>query len=54
MLQVDGYGGFKRLLENRPPGAIRLALCWAHCRTLGRPSEPEPLINMIGVAQTIS
>jgi transposase len=29
---VDGYGGFKRLLENRPPGAIRLAFCWAHCR----------------------
>jgi hypothetical protein len=33
VLQVDGYGGFKRLLENRPPGAIRLAFCWAHCRT---------------------
>src|SRR5918911_1052992 len=32
MLQVDGYGGFKRLLENRPPGEIRLAFCWAHCR----------------------
>src|SRR3712207_5514377 len=32
ILQVDGYGGFKRLLENRPPGAIRLAFCWAHCR----------------------
>src|SRR3954453_23749996 len=32
VLQVDGYGGFKRLLENRPPGAIRLAFCWAHCR----------------------
>jgi transposase len=32
ILQVDGYSGFKRLLENRPPGAIRLALCWAHCR----------------------
>ncbi len=29
---MDGYGGFKRLLENRPPGAIRLAFCWAHCR----------------------
>jgi transposase len=32
VLQVDGYGGFKGLLENRPPGAIRLAFCWAHCR----------------------
>jgi transposase len=32
ILQVDGYGGFKGLLENRPPGAIRLAFCWAHCR----------------------
>jgi transposase len=32
VLQVDGYGGFKRLLESRPPGTIRLAFCWAHCR----------------------
>jgi hypothetical protein len=32
VLQVDGYSGYKRLLENRPPGAIRLAFCWAHCR----------------------
>src|ERR671932_1697469 len=32
ILQVDGYGGFKSLLANRPPGAIRLAFCWAHCR----------------------
>jgi transposase len=32
ILQVDGYSGFKRLLENRPPGVIRLAFCWAHCR----------------------
>src|SRR3712207_3593592 len=32
VLQVDGYGGFKSQLENRPPGAIRLAFCWAHCR----------------------
>src|ERR671911_381868 len=32
VLQVDGYAGFKRLLENPPPGAIRLAFCWAHCR----------------------
>src|SRR5215203_4636244 len=27
ILQVDGYSGFKSLLENRPPGAIRLAFC---------------------------
>src|SRR3954467_15314535 len=32
VLQVDGYAGFKSLLENRPPGEIRLAFCWAHCR----------------------
>jgi hypothetical protein len=32
ILQVDGYSGFKSLLETRPPGAIRLAFCWAHCR----------------------
>jgi hypothetical protein len=32
ILQVDGYSGFKNLLENRPPGTIRLAFCWAHCR----------------------
>src|SRR5215211_6168963 len=32
VLQVDGYRGFKRLLENRPPGTIRLAFCWAHGR----------------------
>src|SRR3954453_4243783 len=32
VLQVGGYSGFKRLLENRPPGEIRLAFCWAHCR----------------------
>ena len=32
ILQVDGYGGFKSLLENRPAGEIRLAFCWAHCR----------------------
>ena len=29
ILQVDGYSGFKSLLENRPSGAIRLAFCWA-------------------------
>src|SRR3954451_14082712 len=32
VLQVDGYGGVKSLLESRPPGEIRLAFCWAHCR----------------------
>src|SRR4051794_4112575 len=32
ILQVDGYSGFKRLLEDRPAGEIRLAFCWAHCR----------------------
>src|SRR4051812_45861340 len=32
ILQVDGYGGFKSLLEDRPAGEIRLAFCWAHCR----------------------
>src|SRR5687767_8262569 len=31
VLQVDGYSGFKSLLENRP-GAVKLAFCWAHCR----------------------
>ena len=29
---MDGYSGFKSLLENRPAGAIQLAFCWAHCR----------------------
>src|SRR4051794_17810171 len=32
VLQVDGYSGFKSLLENRPSGEVRLAFCWAHCR----------------------
>ena len=32
VLQVDGYGGFKSLLEDRPAGEVRLAFCWAHCR----------------------
>src|SRR3954454_15471776 len=32
VLQVDGYSGFKRLLADRPPGEVRLAFCWAHCR----------------------
>ena len=31
VLQVDGYSGFKSLLEGRP-GQIQLAFCWAHCR----------------------
>jgi transposase len=30
ILQVDGYGGFKSLLENRPAGEVQLAFCWAH------------------------
>jgi transposase len=32
ILQVDGYSGFKSLLTGRPPGQIKLAFCWAHCR----------------------
>src|SRR5436305_5936024 len=32
ILQVDGYSGFKSLLEDRPAGEVRLAFCWAHCR----------------------
>src|SRR3954451_24269134 len=32
VLQVDGYAGFKGLLADRPPGEVRLAFCWAHCR----------------------
>src|SRR6478672_2618784 len=32
VLQVDGYGGFKSLLEDRPAGEVRLAFCWAHFR----------------------
>src|SRR3954468_7133456 len=32
VLQVDGYGGFKCLLADRPAGEVRLAFCWAHCR----------------------
>src|SRR5919206_465044 len=31
VLQADGYSGFKSLLENHPPGEVRLAFCWAHC-----------------------
>src|SRR3954463_13313229 len=33
VLQVDGYAGFKGLLTGRPPDRIKLAFCWAHCRT---------------------
>src|SRR5215204_7655467 len=32
ILQVDGYGGFKSVLEGHPPDQIKLAFCWAHCR----------------------
>ena len=32
MLQVDGYGGFKRLAGDRPDQSSRLAVCWAHMR----------------------
>ncbi|MBV8156267.1 MAG: IS66 family transposase, partial [Dyella sp.] len=32
VLQVDGYGGFKRLAGERTDGSIRLAFCWAHMR----------------------
>ena len=32
VLQVDGYTGFNRLLEERPAGAVALAFCWAHVR----------------------
>jgi transposase len=32
ILQVDGYGGFKRLAADGPSGPVRLAFCWSHCR----------------------
>jgi hypothetical protein len=32
ILQVDGYGGFKRLAGDGPNGPARLAFCWSHCR----------------------
>src|SRR5690242_11949647 len=32
VLQVDGYGGFKRLAGGRADASIRLAFCWAHMR----------------------
>jgi transposase len=41
VLQVDGYGGFKRLLENRPPGTIRLAFC-SYDSCVGQAFMPSP------------
>ncbi len=32
VLQVDGYGGFKRLAGDRADGSVTLAFCWAHVR----------------------
>jgi transposase len=32
VLQVDGYGGFKRLAGDRADESVRLAFCWAHMR----------------------
>ena len=32
ILQVDGYGGFKRLAGDGPSGPVWLAFCWSHCR----------------------
>ncbi|MBV8573603.1 MAG: IS66 family transposase [Acetobacteraceae bacterium] len=32
VLQVDGYGGFKRLAGDRADASIQLAFCWAHMR----------------------
>ena len=32
VLQVDGYGGFKRLAGDRADASVRLAFCWAHMR----------------------
>jgi len=33
LLQVDGYGGYRRLAQtDRDGGAITLAYCWAHAR----------------------
>src|SRR5215217_3412330 len=55
ILQVDGYGGFKSLLENRPPGAIRLAFCWAQTiRTqsgIGRHGGAGWAVGQVGIAQ---
>jgi transposase len=30
VLQVDGYGGFKRLAVDRADASVALAFCWAH------------------------
>jgi transposase len=32
VLQVDGYGGFKRLAGDRADKSVTLAFCWAHAR----------------------
>jgi transposase len=32
ILQVDGYGGFKRLAGDNLNNPVRLAFCWSHCR----------------------
>ena len=32
VLQVDGYGGFKRLAGDRADASVSLAFCWAHMR----------------------
>jgi hypothetical protein len=32
VLQVDGYGGFKRLAGDRTDISVTLAFCWAHAR----------------------
>jgi transposase len=30
VLQVDGWGGFKRLTGDKDAGALILAFCWSH------------------------
>jgi transposase len=32
VLQVDGYSGFRSLVEARHDASVRLAFCWAHAR----------------------
>jgi hypothetical protein len=32
VLQVDGWGGFKRLTGDKDAGALILAFCWSHAR----------------------
>ena len=32
VLQVDGWGGFKRLTGGKEAGALILAFCWSHAR----------------------